>query len=388
MLGPACEMPPLSLGEAPGSGPSGELDGTGDDAWPEFSSASSNGADTMLETAANTAATTASTTSGTTGADTEGSTTGSSSTGTTSTAGDTESSADEDGSDSTDSTGEIALPQISAGFDHHCWIDKQGARLACRGAPPGTDVPQDDSIWPPSAVLAGFGWSCVLVSDVPMRLRCWGIERDEDIELSKTLDLDLVGISGADRHVCVVYANGDVDCHEITGDTGWASLDPPNDGQYVRVCSGEGHACALTGKGDIDCWGSAVWAGSAVQPLAGPFVALGCGDDYDCGLRSDGRLECWAEQGDRHPILQQLPEPGPVLHQVHGERQLLCGLDAQREITCWSTFDDGGETPPAGPVGELAVGGGFACAMPLELPAREAPECWGFAVDESRFSDQ
>lgn len=225
----------------------------------------------------------------------------------------------------------VAFRQVSAGMDHTCGIDGQGAAY-CWGSELageiGNDARLDDAVARPSAVQgghrfrqveAGRAHSCGVTLDG--QVMCWGYN-----------GFGQLGTTAAP------------DC---TNDPRWpwhcspVPLPAQTPARFVQVAAGLNHTCAIATDGIAWCWGLAVNTGvgnpnhirtvpcptdnlkrCVVRPVpvgsSRRFVQLDAGYDFTCGLTTTGDVYCWGgnfyglgRDGHAEYVPMPIREPGP-----------------------------------------------------------------------------
>jgi RHS repeat-associated protein len=224
------------------------------------------------------------------------------------------------------------------------------AALPSGGVPLGTSVL-------PATVSAGFGHSCVLLSDGTRK--CWGDNTKGQLGLGDnmtrggtgagsvlgdnlpTIKLGInraaIAVAAGENDVCAILENGPVKCwgDNIYGQLGLGDMTlrgttpgllgdalPPvalGSGRSARqLAVAGGHACALLDNGAVKCWGKNNAGqlgvgdtnprGTSVNHMndalpAVPLtpgqsaVSIAVGDEHSCALLTNGTVQCWGSNG-------------------------------------------------------------------------------------------
>ena len=138
--------------------------------------------------------------------------------------------------------------QVAAGFMGSCALQTSGA-ASCWGSFSGETTEVEDQTFSDISVAGGF--ACGVQAD--KHLACWSIE-----------DRGTDGLAGTDQLVLQV------------GGTKIGVLSPPETmpGELLQVSAASTHLCVLTTEGKIDCWGALTPApgGVAYEPFPQSFT--------------------------------------------------------------------------------------------------------------------
>ena len=98
-----------------------------------------------------------------------------------------------------------------------------------------------------------------------------------------------------------------------------------------------------------------------------------------CGVRTGGELECWGDEYGDTPAGRFLRvDVHDLSYKGYG-----CAVAVDASVVCWAgsewdldwkSFEKRGQLdPPAGDFVDVSAGGGYACGLLADGPAR----CWG-----------
>jgi alpha-tubulin suppressor-like RCC1 family protein len=189
-----------------------------------------------------------------------------------------------------------------------------------------------------TAVAAGWGHSCALISDGT--IWCWGWNQhgqlgngDKSVDGTTNVVSEVpvqvegvtqaVAVATGDYHTCAVIKGGTVQCwgwnfrgqlgNGLSG-MGVFSTVPTPVGQLSNassVVAGENHTCALLSDGTVNCWGrndshqlatgdvtqratpASVLTGSSTPTALTNVTALAATQNHTCAIQSTGALYCW-----------------------------------------------------------------------------------------------
>jgi hypothetical protein len=124
------------------------------------------------------------------------------------------------------------------------------------------------------------------------------------------------------KHICVVTANGQLDCRPIPGEADWGmSSFSIRDWPVSHVVFGRSHGCILGRDGTARCWGTredgrlgvgGASSSTGSTPIVGltHVVELVAQDRDYCARHADGRVSCWGSLGGHAP--EVVETRGPV----------------------------------------------------------------------------
>lgn len=297
--------------------------------------------------------------------------------------------------------------QVDAGEEHTCALEYRGV-LYCWGDNSSGQLGVDDSTdrnapaataFPSSAVLvevtAGADHSCAIDEDGAAW--CWGDNAHGQLGTGAGTSSDeparVSDATGLTDPVVDIAAGGNTTCAATAAEVAWCwgagdrgqtgdggSVDrvrparvsttgPLDDVRVRQIAVGKERACAVDGAGRASCWG----AGRSDVPVAagGPaFSQVAVGGEHICGLDRPGAGWCWGAGGEG-----QLGDGGTADRAApgrvgRGDRDLdsalrdmdsgdehTCALDALYVAFCWGN----------GGAGRLGAGAVAASRVPVEV---------------------
>ena len=162
---------------------------------------------------------------------------------------------------------------------------------------------------------------------------------------------DIVDLGISDSRICVVIADGTVQCFGSSSPTPTAA---PDINSAKKIAVGADRACAVLANGDLWCWGDswAVGTGAATIDLGGKKAVGASIRTWNTvfGLVEDGTLFSWGpvtESFGRTTAISPDFTPGPVVGlppilQVSSSNSHVCALAKDGRLYCWGRGGDYG----------------------------------------------
>ena len=210
-----------------------------------------------------------------------------------------------------------------------CWGDNDGGMLGI-GVDSGPQIccPNSDEKFPCStspqnvinlgggvkAISSGDRHICVVFNEGA--LQCWGANgygqlgsKDniwKDIPSAVWgLSQDVSAVSCGFEHTCALLSSGQVKCwgNNEDGELGDGTNENSNVPKDVKglskpitqICTGSKQSCALDDSGAVWCWGNGKNFTYVVPGLGSDVIQVACGFYHQCVLTSNGGVKCWGD---------------------------------------------------------------------------------------------
>lgn len=275
-------------------------------------------------------------------------------------------------------TGVVDVPRtataLSAGGHHACAADESGA-VQCWGFDGDLGVATaPDGLEFPTALSAGYLFTCALSGDDASTPTCWGDDSAGQLTPGGAFAPPLAA-GGA--HACALADGGGVACWG-RGSEGQST--PPAAiaaaPSVTLLASGWLFSCAQESAADAPaCWG---WdaSGQVSDAPTDPLSALALGQGFGVGVRAtDGQLTCWG----RVDVCDALPPPtGDTWSAVTAGLDFACGTTTDGTAACWGINTNGVlDGVPTDPVESVSAGPGGRHACAILADGSGTVACWG-----------
>ncbi|HEX6036913.1 hypothetical protein [Longimicrobium sp.] len=284
-----------------------------------------------------------------------------------------------------------------AGRRAYCWGESYHGQLG-NGMQGSTDgVPSPQAVLGGhafTALSAGFEHACALDEDGAAW--CWGNNAygqlgngEIDGVTGRSSPVRVAGgltfrhISAGRDYTCAITPGDEMYCWgsnqvgQFGNGAGAPALNVPQPvpggvgHKWKTVATGDSHVCAVTVKGEAFCWGADYFGelGTGVAEASTDlpakvlshetFVDIGVGTNHSCAVAEDGRAWCWGfdrygqlGRGQKGSI-DPYPVPEPVMGDarftgsVQGGYQHTCAMGTDGKPYCWGTdfHGEGGIQP-------------------------------------------
>ena len=237
----------------------------------------------------------------------------------------------------------VSLAQISAGEEHNCGVDGEGA-VHCwgRGAHGRTEPPDTSDF---VSAHAGGRHSCGLKTDGAVE--CWGDNRRDQATPPSNLT-EASYISTGLEDTCAVKAEADsVGQAECWGRNKNNRHDPVNSShRYHAIEDGFDHGCGIRSDDDrrLSCWGKD-YNNTMVPTNSVRFSAIQSGFEESCGIKADGEVRCLrtgkpTDESGPHPEVSD--SPTGTYKAISYNYKHACAITTLDKLLCWggNTDDD------------------------------------------------
>jgi alpha-tubulin suppressor-like RCC1 family protein len=315
---------------------------------------------------------------------------------------------------------------LAADHTIHCWGNNDQGQLGDGTVTASwTTTPATVSgITNATAIYAGGGFSCALLSDATVR--CWGTNMHGELGIGDSSTTyrstpvtpaglsSVIALAVSSATACALEQAGTLKCWGYNGGGGvvlgstnfyeYSPLAIPGITGAKAIAIGGTHGCVLVSDGTPKCWGqNGFLAAGAPESMfsvdtprtadgTGPgFTGITAGHNHTCVLKN-GTATCWGEnrlgQLGNSTVLD--PQPAQVLNMISGISILsagdtsTCALLTNGNVWCWgSVMSTESTTPTVYPVqvnltgAKNIVGGSHSCA----ILGSGSVSCWGWGSD-------
>lgn len=215
-----------------------------------------------------------------------------------------------------------------------------------------------------SELEAGYSFACGLVK-ATNRLECWP---RGPFNSSNIISRNFSSIAVGEDFVCGLSGSGGITCLRSNGSNAFDGQVPT--GNYSMIATGFRHACAISLDNKLVCWGNVVG-----EEPEGEFISLALGQNRSCGLRTNETVVCWGQNNFSLP--QNLQETNFIT--IEAKRNVFCGVSKSNfSLYCWGNgnlssnlmvFDEvlPGPCASACPDGTMIGGSGRLCPEGLYI---------------------
>ena len=237
----------------------------------------------------------------------------------------------------------VSLVQISAGEEHNCGVDGDGA-VHCwgRGSHGRTDPPDTSDF---VSAHVGGRHSCGLKTDGAVE--CWGDNRRDQATPPSNLT-EASYISAGLEDTCAVKAEaGFVDKAECWGRNKNNRHEPVTAShRYYAIEDGFDHGCGIRSDNHrrLSCWGKD-YNNTMVPPNSVRFSAIQSGFEESCGIKVDGEVRCLrtgkpTDESGPHPEVSD--SPTGTYKAISYNYKHACAITTLDKLLCWggNTDDD------------------------------------------------
>jgi alpha-tubulin suppressor-like RCC1 family protein len=260
---------------------------------------------------------------------------------------------------------------------------------------PGIYSPAQAEMNRNSAIAAGLGHSCVVISDGTVQ--CWGFNRKGQLGNGTTAPSSVrvtvsgltnaVAVTSGFDHTCALLADGTVQCWgsnsegQLGDGTMTDSLVPVTVNGITTataVGSGSMRTCAVLSDGTVRCWGGNYMVPVTINGITDAVAVAG-----SCVVSADGRVQCWRGSDLVLNLLLRTVRGITNAVAISNSGAHTCVVLADGHVQCWGRTPGNGTTTDSsipvtvsGITDAVVVAIG-SCNYTCAVLANGRVQCWG-----------